>query len=243
MKRIKLIAIILIAFTTISYGATYSLVSANYPINVNGQKLACTPLNYNGTTYMPLRAVSEAVGVPIEWNNSTRSVEITTLDIDRLKEACVMIYCTNSTAWSQGSGVFVDYDTVLTAYHVIDGMTDIKINGTNFNVDAYDKQRDIAMLTADVHVKPVKIGDSDEINAGDPAIVIGYPGGGEIKVTNTKITHGGPPYMSLNQQVEKGTSGGPIFNSNGELIGIINKSGSGIKISTGTTINIIRETL
>lgn len=169
-------------------------------------------------------------------------MEIETVDIEALKEACVRIDCTSSKEWSQGSGVFIDYDTVLTAYHVVEGMSDIKINGTTFKIEDYNKQYDIATLTADVHVKPVKIGDSDEINTNDTALLMGYPGS-NINVINAKITHGGPPYMSLNQRAEHGMSGGPIFNSSGELIGIINQNSLGVKMSMGTTINIIREML
>jgi hypothetical protein len=63
--RIILLTFLVIASTVTAYGATYQLVSANYPINVNGSKLSVQPLNLNGTTYLPLRSISEAVGVPI----------------------------------------------------------------------------------------------------------------------------------------------------------------------------------
>ena len=140
MKKFPILLLILIASTITAYGATDTLVSANYPINVNGQAIAVQPLNLNGSTYLPLRTISEAVGVPIEWDNATRSVEITTLDVDKLKESCVMIKASDGETYSQGSSVVWDYGEYLTAYHVVDeGRNKVTANSETLTVGDYNQ--------------------------------------------------------------------------------------------------------
>jgi S1-C subfamily serine protease len=242
MKRIRLIAVILIAFTTISYSATYTLVSATYPINVNGQKIATQPLNLNGTTYLPLRSISEAVGVPIEWESTKKSVEITTVDLDRLKEASVMIFAENATLGSQGSAVCWDYGEYLTAYHTVDnGQTNVRTSGGDkLAVDRINEGLDIATLDTADNDKPVKIGDSDEVKVGDKVIIVSSPNGAEDTVTYS-IVKALTNEIVISQVSNGGSSGGAVFNLKGELIGILIAGDDGLKETYITPINAIRK--
>lgn len=242
--RYKLLIVLIILSSATAYGASYTLTSANYPINVNGQKLAVEPLNMNGTTYLPLRSISEAVGVPIAWDNAKRSVEINTVDVEKLKQACVMIYADDGKMQSQGSGVYVDYDEILTANHVVDKMSNFKtLSGTQLSILKTDKNVDAAVLKSQVQVKPVKIGDSDEVKVGDKVIIISSPKGKFNTVLYANVEE--PVYsgMVLWCDATKGSSGGAVFNLNGELIGII-ISGSGTdKACLAKPINDIRKAL
>jgi serine protease Do len=242
MKRIKLIAVILIAFTGITYGATYTLVSANYPINVNGSKLSVQPLNYNGTTYLPLRSISEAVGVPIAWDNTKKSVEINTVDLDRLKEASVMIFAENTTVGSQGSAVCWDYGEYLTAYHTVDnGQTNVRTSGGDkLTIDHTNETLDIATLDTTDNVKPVKIGDSDEVKVGDKVIIVSSPNGAEDTVTRSTVK-ALTNEIVISQVSNGGSSGGAVFNLKGELIGILIAGDDGLKETYITPINTIRK--
>jgi S1-C subfamily serine protease len=244
MKRIKLIAVILIAFTTISYGATYSLVSAAYPINVNGQKIAVQPLNLNGTTYLPLRSISEAVGVPIEWNSTKKSVEIQTVDMESLKESCIKIKASDGETYSQGSAVAWDYGEFLTAYHAVDeGRTTVTDFGTtSFAVDRYAETLDIAVLKTDSKIKPVKIGDSDDAKVGDKVILISSPNGNTNLVTYCTIKDVAGR-ITIDTAIGGGSSGGGLFTTNGELIGILISGDDGLKECYITPINLIRKSL
>jgi S1-C subfamily serine protease len=227
MKRIKLIAVILAAFTITVSGATYTLVSATYPINVNGQKIAVTPLNYNGTTYLPLRSISEAVGVPIEWNSAKKSVEITTVDIERLKEASVMIFAENSSKGSQGSAVAWDYGEYLTAYHTVDnGQTNVRTSGGDkLTIDRTNETLDIATLDTADNVKPVKIGDSDDVKVGDKVLIISSPKRAEDTVAYGTVsnpdTRGMVVLIPRLSGSADGASGGAVFDIKGNLIGIL----------------------
>jgi S1-C subfamily serine protease len=246
MKRFsKILAVLLILSVIPVSAATYQLVTASYPINVNGQKIAVTPLNLNGTTYLPLRSISEAVGVPIAWDNTKKSVEINTVDLDRLKEASVMIYADDGKTQVQGSAVFIDYDQALTAYHVVDeNRSNVKTAaGDTLAIENFDSTLDIATLDSTKEIKPVKIGDSDEVKVGDKVIVIASPQGNQNSVIYGTVEEPSDKGMVIWCGADKGSSGGGVFNLKGELIGII-ISGSGTdKANLAIPINEIRKAL
>ena len=249
MKRLKLIALVLVLFTTVSYGAvsSYNCVSVSYPVLVNGQALTfadAPPMNYNGRTMLPLRSISEAVGVPIEWNNTTKSVEINTVDVEELKKACVMINAEGATKGTQGSAVCWDYGEYLTANHIVaDGKTSIKCSDvSDFKIGKTDAGLDVATLKTDNDIKPVKIGDSEEVKPGDTVILISSPNGkddtvsyGNVEINNT--------WIIVNGESDEGSSGGGLFNLDGELIGILVSGETRIGEYCIVPINKIREAL
>lgn len=226
-------------------GAGLVATVANYPVNINGEPLTATVLNQNGSTYLPLRVVSEALGVPIEWTG--KSVEISTIDVDKLKEACVMIYADDGKMQSQGSAVYWDYDQLLTAYHVVDdGMTNIKTSdGTKLSLEEFDAKIDIAILDTTKSVKPVKIGDSDEVKVGDKLIFVSAPKGAEDTVSYGQaawVDEHSITYVAF--KIDGGSSGGAVFNLNGELVGIIktaDDAADGYKSGLVVPINKIRK--
>jgi hypothetical protein len=58
---------------------TYTLTDTTYPIEVNGSAYVNTQqpvMNYNGSTYVPLRAVGELLGANVAWDEANRRVEI-----------------------------------------------------------------------------------------------------------------------------------------------------------------------
>ena len=236
MKRLsKILAVLLILSVIPVSAATYTLVTANYPILVNGQNTGIQAYNLNGTTLLPVRQVSEAVGVPIKW---TGQVEINTVDVDKLKEACVMIDAQSSTKASQGSAVAWDYGEYLTANHVVaDGRTSI-VSDVDFKVDKTNAQLDIATLATDEDTKPVKIGDSDEVRVGDSVILISSPNWKENTVTWYEVE------INSTQIVLSGTAIGgasAVFNTQGELIGILTSSNNAVKDCYVIPINAIRK--
>lgn len=237
-------------FSIFLMGATYSLTTIDYPVFINGQQLAFTdavPMNYQGRTMLPLRAVSEALDIPIEWNEAERRVDIDTIDIEALKESCVMIYAYNSTDGVQGSGVYIDYDQVLTAYHVIDEGTNIMTSdGVKLTVEDTNSTLDAAVLSTAVEVKPVKIGDSDEVEVGDKVILITSPNGEKNTVTYGKVLELDPigaGQIFIWAGVGGGASGGACFNMQGELIGIVSNGSKTDKANFVIPINDIRQAL
>jgi S1-C subfamily serine protease len=235
----KLLIILVILFPMAAYGA--NLVNANYLIYVNGEKVNVQPYNLDGTTLLPIRAVSEALGVDIGWTGS--SVEINTVDVEELKKACVMIDAQSATTTMQGSAVCWDYGEYLTANHIIlNGRTNVKSSDvSDFKIDRINPELDISTLTTSNSVKPVPIGDSDGVKPGDNVILITSPKGSANTVTRGTVQYPSGNNIVVWANLDLGSSGGACFNMKGELIGVV-VSGSGFdKAHLVIPINEIRK--
>ena len=151
-------------------------------------------------------------------------------------------------ASAAGSGfILTDDGYIVTNYHVVEGANAIQITTyDNESYDAeligYDESNDIAVLKVDAkNLTPVILGDSDQLNVGDSVVAIGNPLGqlafsltsGSVSALNRRISISNVA-MNLIQTdcaINSGNSGGALFNSYGEVIGITNAKYS----SSGTS--------
>jgi serine protease Do len=137
---------------------------------------------------------------------------------------------------SLGSGFIVDTSgIVVTNNHVIADADEINVimnDGTKIKADlvGVDKKTDLAVLKFKP-VKPliaVKFGDSDKLRLGEWVIAIGNPfslGGtvtaGIVSARNRDIASGPyDNYIQTDAAINRGNSGGPLFNLDGEVIGV-----------------------
>lgn len=160
-------------------------------------------------------------------------------------------YTTQSAA--SGSGFIYSSDGyILTNFHVIESASSIKVtlyDGTSYDAKlvGYDESNDIAVLKIDAeNLTPVTIGDSDNLNVGDSVIAIGNPLGeltfsltsGAVSALDREVTMSNNVTMNLIQTdcaINSGNSGGPLFNSHGEVIGIVSaKYSSGSNSSSAS---------
>ena len=145
-----------------------------------------------------------------------------------------------------GSGFIIDENgIVITNNHVIQGADDIivRVDGDKeFKAEVLgaDPLSDIAVLKLDTKekFKPVKFGDSDKARIGDWVIAIGNPFGlggtvtsGIISARNRSIgLTRYEDYIQTDASINQGNSGGPLFNMDGDVIGIntaiLGRSGS-----------------
>ena len=145
-----------------------------------------------------------------------------------------------------GSGFIIDEKgIVVTNNHVIQDAEDIivRVNGDKeykAKVVGSDPLSDIAVLQLDTNEKfiPVKFGDSDKARIGDWVIAIGNPFGlggtvtsGIISARNRSIGLSRyEDYIQTDASINSGNSGGPLFDMNGDVIGIntaiLGRSGS-----------------
>ena len=135
-----------------------------------------------------------------------------------------------------GSGFIIDEEgLVVTNNHVIEGAEDIvvQVNGEkkfNAKVIGADPLSDIAVLKIESKEKflPVQFGDSDKARIGDWVIAIGNPFGlggtvtsGIISARNRSIGLSRyEDYIQTDASINSGNSGGPLFDMNGDVIGI-----------------------
>jgi S1-C subfamily serine protease len=135
---------------------------------------------------------------------------------------------------AQGTGFLVSADgAIVTNYHVIatGNVAIVKFpDGTAFPVDgvlAADKVRDLAIIK--IHGKTFRtlaLGDSDRVQVGEEVVAIGNPLSLESTVSNGIISgvrtskEKGGKFLQTTAPITHGSSGGPLFNIMGEVIGI-----------------------
>ncbi len=151
---------------------------------------------------------------------------------------------------SLGSGFIIDPSgLVVTNNNVIADADEVNVilnDGTTLKAELIgtDKKTDLALLKvkSDKPLKFVKFGDSDKLRLGEWVIAIGNPfslGGtvtaGIVSARNRDI-HSGPydAYIQTDAAINRGNSGGPLFNLNGEVIGV----NTAIYSPTGGSIGI-----
>lgn len=143
------------------------------------------------------------------------------------------------TGAAAGSGFVISADGyILTNYHVIENANSIKVafvDGATYDAKYIggDKDNDIAVVKIDATgLTPVVIGSSNNMLVGEQVTTIGNPLGeltfsestGIISALNRTITMSDGRQMDMIQTdcaINSGNSGGPLFNSHGEVIGIV----------------------
>jgi serine protease Do len=158
---------------------------------------------------------------------------------------------------SLGSGFIIDPSgVVVTNNHVIADADEINVilnDGTKLPAELIgkDTKSDLALLRVhpDKPLKAVKFGDSDKLRLGEWVIAIGNPfslGGtvtaGIVSARNRDINSGPyDNYIQTDAAINRGNSGGPLFNLNGDVIGvntaIISPSGGSIGIGFAVPSN------
>ena len=172
-----------------------------------------------------------------------------------------------TTSAASGSGfIYTDTGYILTNYHVIDNSDTITValyDGATYDARlvGYDEGSDIAVLKVEAqNLVPVVLGDSDNLNVGDPVLAIGNPLGeltfsltaGTVSALDRTVTFSNGATMELLQTdcaINSGNSGGALFNLHGEVIGITNakySSGGGASIDNigfAIPLNQVRNTV
>ncbi len=139
-----------------------------------------------------------------------------------------------------GAGVIIDASgLVVTNTHIIYGSNIIKVvfkNGASVNakVPFISREYDFAILKIDppFPLNPIEWADSDRIELGQPVITIGHSplldqtiSGGQVNGLGTRTLEDGsvtPELIEISINHYPGDSGGPVFNSEGQFIGLMN---------------------
>jgi serine protease Do len=161
---------------------------------------------------------------------------------------------------SLGSGFIISPDgVVVTNNHVIDAADRIEVilqSGERFEaaVVGRDPATDIAVLRVRTRtpLPYVQMGDSDSARVGDIVLAIGNPFGlggslsvGVVSARNRNFDAGRyDDFIQTDAAINRGNSGGPLFNTDGEVIGvntaILSSSGGSVGVGFATPTSIVR---
>ncbi len=158
---------------------------------------------------------------------------------------------------SLGSGFILSADGyILTNAHVVDHADKITVRLTDkreysAKVIGADKRTDVAVLKIEAASLPtVKVGDPDKLKVGEWVIAIGSPFGFDSSVTAGIVSAKGRalpqdnfvPFIQTDVAINPGNSGGPLFNMNGEVVGInsqiYTRSGGSMGLSFAIPIDV-----
>ena len=139
---------------------------------------------------------------------------------------------------SAGSGFIITADGyIVTNYHVIDSASTVKVtlhDGTTYDAKIIggDEDYDVAVLKIDAtNLQAVTFGDSSKLQVGEDIAAIGNPLGeltfsmseGIVSSVDRAINVDGTPFnmIQVSAAINPGNSGGPLFNTYGEVVGIV----------------------
>jgi serine protease Do len=147
-----------------------------------------------------------------------------------------------------GSGFFIEGGFIVTNHHVVEGAKKVTVVLSNSDeieatVVGSDERTDLAVVKVEGRNLPkaMRWGDSDKARAGDSVFAVGAPFGlsnsvtaGIISARGRQIGGSYDDYIQVDAPINRGNSGGPLFDSNGTVIGV----NSAIFSPTGGNVGI-----
>ena len=149
---------------------------------------------------------------------------------------------TGATSTASGSGFIISSDGyILTNYHVVEPaynndlpLTVTTSDGTEYdaNIVGFEISNDVALIKINATgLNPAIIANSDDIRVGQPVFVVGNPFGnlvytmtdGIVSALDRELSVEGKTISTfqLSAAVNRGNSGGPVYDTNGEVLGIV----------------------
>jgi hypothetical protein len=142
----------------------------------------------------------------------------------------IATYDASGKGVSQGSGVVVAENIIVTNQHVVDGASKVVAMDSHGNLYvcsgtlATNDHRDLALLQCESPLKPVVLGDVEAVELGDDVVAIGCPRGlqGSVStgIVSGKRKFSGVQYIQTTAPTSPGSSGGGLFAMDSSLIGI-----------------------
>src|SRR3990167_8927554 len=158
---------------------------------------------------------------------------------------------------SLGSGFIISADGyIMTNAHVVDSANKITVRLTDkrefrAKVIGADKRTDVALLKIEAAGLPkITVGDPNKLKVGEWVVAIGSPFGFDSSVTAGIVSAKGRslpqdnfvPFIQTDVAINPGNSGGPLFNMNGEVVGInsqiYTRSGGSMGLSFAIPIDV-----
>ncbi len=203
--------------------------------------------------------LAAATGCSASTRNTPRTLLSTKQIVELNKPSIVRIEARGEGASRDrrqfGTGFVVAADgRIATNLHVIAGSPEVRVrmaDGSEFQVQrvvAVDPQRDLAIIGIDARDLPTaRLGNSDEVSAGDRVVAIGNPLGvldytvSDGLISSVRQLDDGIKVLQISAPISQGSSGGPLFNPYGEVIGVATLiSAEGQNLNFGVPSNYLR---
>lgn len=233
------------------------------------QSIPLSPVPVETPAVLPSPAAVERIEnatVPVDLQTTTSEQELLVSLYERVIPGIVSIQVATISGESQGTGfVFDKQGHIITNEHVVDGQTAMQVSFTS-GFKAYatlvgvDRDSDIAVIKVDApesELFPLTLGDSYKLKVGQKVVAIGNPFGlngtmttgivsalGRTLPSNRQAGSGGGFFsagdlIQTDAAINPGNSGGPLFNLDGEVIGInrairtVSSTASGEPVNSG----------
>jgi len=215
-------------------------------LGAGGGAVAYSQLHDNGSStvvkQVTVEQADQASSAPLSVNQVYRRayrgvVEIT---VTEPATSATPFGGSGGTQQAQGSGWVYDSDGhIVTNDHVVDGATSIKVrfsDGKTYSATTVgtDRSTDLAVIKVDApssELHPLTVGDSTQLQVGDGVVAIGSPFGLEETVTSGIVSAlhraiQGQTNFTINDSIQTdaainhGNSGGPLLNTQGQVVGV-----------------------
>lgn len=192
-----------------------------------------------------------------------KSLNIQTENYADMIQDALLSVVTIDTLAGKGSGFITKTNDkeafIVTSYHLLEEAPDeqkVVVVRTNQQetyegkLVGFNERYDIALLsiaTKGKTVQPISFGDSNDISVGDTVFALGNPGGFGVSVTEGIISAtnrfvNGIPFMQTDSTINKGSSGGPLINKQGQVIGMNNLKIVGLEdVNLATPSQLIKK--
>lgn len=222
---------LVLALSVTAGAEVYQFILSPHSLFVDGEQIEQPMFLKDGTNYLPLRAVGEALGADVSYKDGRIDIIENSLETVAVncKDSCVMIYTYNGKEKRQGSGwIYNGY--IVTAKHVVDGADKIEIffdddKAWGADIVPIETNLDVAVLKTYTEKPSVKLGDSDKLKEGERLVSITSPG--DAKNTLEECTYSGREAVETEHDIiisdtviTGGSSGGAVFNYDSEIIGM-----------------------
>jgi len=238
LRAMCLVLICALVSAAATYGVMEYRIRAGYHTVVNQVVLGGTGIADPGET-RPTPITSSETGMRPEYIYDMALSQVVGIKIE---VPTLGVFGTIGSSTAAGSGFIISDDGyILTNFHVIEPaqtnqlpINVIKSDGSEFvaEVIGYEVANDVALLKIEATgLNPVILGNSDNIRVGQTVFAIGNPFGnlvytmtdGIVSALDREVTVEGIIIntFQFSAAVNRGNSGGPIYNANGEVIGIV----------------------
>jgi putative serine protease PepD len=238
--------------STLRPSRTVATLSAALLLGAGGGAGAALAIDGGNNTATPARAVPGQTMAVASTSSDTSSVNAV---YGQSKQGVVDITVKSEAGTAEGSGFVLDKGgNVVTNQHVVDGASAVEVNFADGSkaaakVVGADPSSDLAVIRVSgvdpAKLQPLPVGDSSKAEVGNSVIAIGSPYGlkgslsvGVVSALDRTITS--PNHFSISGAIQTdaainhGNSGGPLLNTDGQVIGV----NAQIKSETGENTGV-----